>query len=368
MKTFFAILFLIVGHTAFSATDTILVLSDIHLKKLAIANTGTAPQDADTALFNSAMNSVPKNIKMVLIPGDIFWHSGNIDKTTQDMQSILGYITTRLKTTFPNAQIVPALGNNDFITHNRADTLSYQLFYDNILSPLDKDGTIRTSFLAGGYYSYKNAAGLTIISLNTILFDAPNAAADDELNWMGAMLAKSHDVWLMYHIPPGIDAYHKIKYDTAINMWGSQQYQQRFLDTIAKYQAKIKFQLAGHTHMDDYRTIKKHGKLVSYIHIAPGLSTRNGNDPGYQLLCYDTREHSVKNIITYFKDPAADWKIEYDFQSTYHTSLNSTKFKMPASKSKMDLYKKYYSISHPVPYSDSRYWDGYLKAGALNIH
>jgi hypothetical protein len=65
-------------------------------------------------------------------------------------------------------------------------------------------------------------------------------------------------VWLVYHIPPGIDGYATLRRgacpSTMIPMW-DQGYAGAFLALIKRYADPVTASFAGHTHMDDFPLI-----------------------------------------------------------------------------------------------------------------
>ena len=81
------------------------------------------------------------------------------------------------------------------------------------------------SFPTGGYYpaSAPGTSKHRIVILNTVFFstdyrnqcgDPKDDPGDDQLRWLAAQLQdaanKGNKVWLLYHIPYGIDAYNSV--------------------------------------------------------------------------------------------------------------------------------------------------------------
>jgi sphingomyelin phosphodiesterase acid-like 3 len=89
--------------------------------------------------------------------------------------------------------------------------------------------------------------------------DDPGA---DQLRWLAAQLkdaaAKKDKVWLLYHIPYGIDAYNSViapggnKVEKVVSLW-QPGYTEKFLILLDQYRDTILSMLAGHTHMDYFR-------------------------------------------------------------------------------------------------------------------
>jgi len=292
------------------------------------------------------VHHVSGKFPFIIMPGDFLSHQPTHD--TGSMIKTFRYIIEHVQKADTGAIILPALGNNDCETHNVPDVPTYRVFYNSMLKRIDKNGAIAKTFLAGGYYRYTRG-DLSIIVLNT-LFCAfgPQNDAVKEIEWLGhtlqADLQENKKVWLVYHIPPGIDRY------SGDPSWYA-SVQQMYLDTIKKYAGIIKFQLAGHTHMDDCRLITDSGKLISYIAITPGLDSRNGNNPAYQVMHYNAPDKTINEITTWYTDSATPYQWHsfgfkaLDFNFLLHYTAGS-----PQGKE----FVKHYSTNRPMP---SITWD-----------
>jgi sphingomyelin phosphodiesterase acid-like 3 len=326
MKKILLLLFGVLPLTGYAQTDSVLVLSDVHVDLSAKKNTFYR-EDTDPALFISAVKNVkPGNFPFIIMPGDLLPHGDS--HSDAEMKKTCQYILKNVQHIAKDAIILPALGNNDCKSHNSPDQATYAVFYDAMLKRIDHHDSIAKTFKEGGYYSY-DKEDLSIIMMNTLLFAfGPDSAAVQELKWLGKTLAQDRRinkrVWIVYHIPPGIDRY------TGGPSWHS-DIQQMYLDTIKKYASVIKFQLAGHTHMNDIRLITDAGKLISYIAIAPGLDTRNGNNPAYQVIHYNTQDKMINAIRTYYTDSLSNYRWHtvdfkaFDFNFLLHFESQSSK-------------------------------------------
>ncbi|WP_114937646.1 hypothetical protein [Mucilaginibacter endophyticus] len=277
-------------------TDSVLVLSDVHVDLNLKPDVFYHKVDTDTALFKSATkNAGSGKYTFIIMPGDLLSHGDN--HTEADMSKTFKYVADHVHQIDKNAVILPALGNNDCAQHNTPDTTTYRIFYNSLLARIDHDNHIYNTFKKGGYYTY-DKGDLSVIVLNTLLFAfGPDTEAIKELDWLKKELredSKKHKkVWMVYHIPPGTDRY-------ADGPFWHSNIKELYLSIIKTYASTIKFQLAGHTHMNDAELISDHGKLISYVAIAPGLDTRNQNNPGYQVIHFNKRDKAVNEIRTYY--------------------------------------------------------------------
>jgi sphingomyelin phosphodiesterase acid-like 3 len=299
MKNLFLALIMALPLLGHAQSDSVLVLSDVHLD-LNLKPTSFYHTDTDTTLFLSTVsNAGAGKFPFILMPGDFLQHDNTHD--TGSMTKTFRYIIDHVQKIDTNAIILPALGNNDCERHNTPDTVTYRVFYNSMLKRIDKTGLILKTFVTGGYYNYTKG-DLSVIVLNTLVCAfGQTQEAKKEMIWLGKTLQddlrENKKVWLVYHIPPGIDRYSKsLLWDAGV--------QKMYVDTIKKYAAIIKLQLAGHTHMDDCRLITDSGKLISYIAIAPGLDTRNGNNPAYQVIIYNRPDKTTNEVRTWYTDSA----------------------------------------------------------------
>ena len=339
--------------------DSFLVLSDVHLNmrqtKGALYYNG---DDIDNNLFDRVLSSIQLGkAKYILSPGDFMWHADTEKKPLDDMKKVYGRITHQLHDEFPKAKMVAAMGNNDFMTDYEVDNASCKLFHEYMLAGLSKDGTVFKKFDELGCYYYDIDADIRIIVLNTTLFTKRctncDAKAQKQLKWLDSTLSQSSNkkVWLLYHVPPGLDRYmtYDVNKDNILKnkhtyIWNlTQSYQDSFYKKIETYKDIIKFQLAGHTHMDDYLVLSEEDKLTDtstskrYIHIVPGLDMKHGNNPAYQMIHYDRTTGYVTQIVTHYIDSNYKWHV-YVFHDFTFKRLNS---------SDDAAYRQYFTMRKP---------------------
>jgi sphingomyelin phosphodiesterase acid-like 3 len=149
-------------------------------------------------------------------------------------------------------------------------------------------------------------AGIRILSINTNFFsvryrnacgspDDPDPARAT-LTWLEGRLAAAEQarehVWLLYHIPPGIDGYATFRQGscpgTIIPMW-KEAYAEPFLALLRRYAGTVVASFAGHTHMDDFRVIGDAGGRYAFALITPVVSPIFGQNPAFHTLAYDSQ-------------------------------------------------------------------------------
>ena len=234
------------------------------------------------------------------------------------------------------------------------------------------------TYAAGGYYAARHptvANGLIVV-LNDVLWSTKYrdacgtdglAAAQAMLDWFRDRLARQRAtggrVWLVHHIPWGIDPY-----STIVNTQAStcpakvvpflrEPFASDFLALLAEYHEVLQASFSGHTHFDDYRLlIDGHGTAVAMDKLTPGISPVFGQDPGFQVFTYDRRSGVPGDFSTwYLANPgaapsAADWRFEYTFTTAYRqphyapAAVKSVWQALATDGAVRDTYRRLYNV------------------------
>jgi predicted phosphodiesterase len=256
------------------------------------------------------------------------------------VKQTLEFIGWRIHRTFPRAHVVFTLGNNDAYEDYKLepngsflhDTMN--LYFTHYLKgePAQLNAFARP-FTTGGDYAFSptGSSGNRILSLNDIFFSGKSGSNEygwRQLQWLDSQLKaakiKKQKVWIIFHIPPGVDVWSTLKKGHAVLFWDSlhkdgdsKTFEDRFQELIHVYSPEVKGMFAGHTHMDHFRLVSdRNHHWPAYVHITPAISPEFGNNPGFQVLTYDVQSFSVTDFDTYYYDGAA-WKEEYDFDAAY---------------------------------------------------
>jgi sphingomyelin phosphodiesterase acid-like 3 len=158
-------------------------------------------------------------------------------------------------------------------------------------------------------------------------------AAKAQVTWLRAQLAaarKSHQtVWVMAHIPPGIDAYSTLSHakdvcggDQPTTFLGSDELQKAITD----YGDVVRLALFGHTHMDELRVYASTANAKappSYIpgKLVPSISPVNGNLPAFTVAMVDPSSATLTDYTVFAADNQSGvgtkWTQEYSYSSDY---------------------------------------------------
>jgi hypothetical protein len=165
--------------------------------------------------------------------------------------------------------------------------------------------------------------------------NACGSAADGDpgratLAWLEDELAAAKQagerVWLLYHIPPGIDGYATLRQgscpSTMIPMW-DQAYAGAFLALVKRYADTVVASFAGHTHVDDFRLIADAEGRFGFALITPAVSPIFGQNPAFRTVAYDAAggildqtTYDLTNLAqatTAAGGVSPEWRAEYTF-------------------------------------------------------
>lgn len=150
------------------------------------------------------------------------------------------------------------------------------------------------------------------------------AAGEAELAWLDRQLtgaqARGEQVWVMGHIPPGVDAYSTLSKlkdvcaEGTIKMFlGSD----RLTDVLVKHADVVKLALFAHTHSDEVRVLG--GKIP--VKLVGSISPVNGNRPTFTVAQVDAATATLKDYTVFEASNATGigttWAREYSFRDVY---------------------------------------------------
>jgi sphingomyelin phosphodiesterase acid-like 3 len=326
-------------------------------------------EDTSYALFASSLKAMRANaadIKFETVSGDLIAHSFSCKYATlfpksspadyrAFVEKTIEFVMSSLRETFPHVPVYAALGNND------SDCGDYQLDADSrFLSDVGRILTAdlpepeRTNlpelerkkaakdFADGGYYS----AALPIHHARILVLDdlfmargyATCAGKPDPLEagaqvvWLKQELHRARRdkerIWVMAHIPPGVDPYSTITKGKNICEGKPPQMflsSESMADAIGDYGDVIPLAIFAHTHMDEMRLLEPdkdddaHGPVA--VKMVPSISPIDGNDPSFTVAEVDTQT----GVLMDYRVIAASnktgvgttWSEEYDYAKTY---------------------------------------------------
>jgi sphingomyelin phosphodiesterase acid-like 3 len=169
-------------------------------------------------------------------------------------------------------------------------------------------------------------------------------AANDLLVWLESSLAAAEQanekVWLLFHIPPGVDASAtRHKYESLANehtappgavcskavvpFW-SPTWTSQFDSLLQNYKDTVIASFAGHTHTDDFRLIGNPGSKEEFVFINPPITPIDGRNPAFRIVTFNS-DGSLADQSTYYltnlrnasSKTKGRWRKEYRFSQEW---------------------------------------------------
>ena len=376
------------GNNQPSPSRTGLLISDIHFNPLmdaTIANQlASAPasqwdsifatsvmtacatymQDTNFALLNTAiaaMKAQTPNPDIIIISGDMLVHYFQVlydnrvtNPTAAGYKSLVNtteeYLAMKLMQAFPNAQILPTLGDWDSdmgVVRTPASSAFLQSFASTWYAAVNRNGSspgFLDTFSTGGYYSAEIPINPNIRLIG--LYTQPwaeectsgcSTLGDAEMHWFTQELQDAKEqgqkVWLLGHIPPGIDANttainirtHGQTCQEAVTPFWADVYSSQLYALFAQYNGTIDFGVFAHEHYDDFRLVNdSSGNFLFGVKFPPSITPLH-NNPAFIAFNYDPGEGVITDASTSYltnlaSNPTADtavWGLEYAFDSAY---------------------------------------------------
>jgi sphingomyelin phosphodiesterase acid-like 3 len=266
---------------------------------------------------------------------------------------IVEFVALELHTTFPKSPIYLAMGNNDsgcgdYEEDHNSGYLdrSAKSFAAAVLSKGNQQD-ILSEFPEFGDYNVKLPAPFTNTRLIVLqdIFESKqyttckgkssDAEAKQQVAWLTSQLkdakAKGEHVWVMAHIPPGINAYSTANKG---NICTDGDKPTVFLssealgDAFTNYTSTISLILLGHTHMDEMRLYSSTSGAIP-ARLTPSITPVDGNNPSFTVGTVDPKKAELLDYTVYAADNqtgiGTTWSLEYDFGKTYGLSSFSSK-------------------------------------------
>ncbi len=335
-----------------------------------VQNYGIYGKNTNYLLFKSALENIYQQAPhpdFIIVSGDFLTHdfqehyetyTGNKNKKALNefVRKTIAFVSWMIEKQFPQTPVYPAIGNNDSdcgdyaiepggqflrttasewkrLLRNRSNVRSFMrtfpaMGFYSVAAPNNKNHrliVLNTTFVSNKYNKYENSCKRPITE-----------PGREELKWLESELSRAKAagsrVWLVYHIPPGIDVFASLKEATRGNaahvepFW-QPDYNQQFLELVMRYSAVIAGSFAGHIHMDSFELIKgPQGQSASLVHITPAFSPVYNNNPAFEVFAYDRNSSNLKDYTAYYFDLASAaaqkngpvrWTEEYTFTTAY---------------------------------------------------
>lgn len=330
----------------------------------------TRGADTSYALYQSGLRAIhaqASEAKFVILSGDLIAHSFSCKFAAvfpkaapadyrAFVEKTMAYVMANLRAAFSGVPVYAALGNND------SDCGDYQLDPNSEflkesaqVFAADLEGTEKAQalrdFAAGGYYSVSLPAPvekMRLLVLDDLFMSdryqscggkADPAPAAAQIAWLKQRLNEARDkkekIWVMAHIPPGVDSYSTARKWMELCAGGKPKMylsSEALAEVLADYGDVIQLAIFAHTHMDEVRLLMPAKNEVAQkpdavqkpvaVKMVASISPVNGNNPSFTIATVDPA-HSVLEdyrVIAASNQTGIDtaWTEEYDFAKAYH--------------------------------------------------
>jgi sphingomyelin phosphodiesterase acid-like 3 len=335
----------------------------------------TRGEDTTYKLFDSSLRAIASNAanaKLVTVSGDLIAHSftckfnavfpnAKLGEYQAFVEKTIEFVVNSLREALPGVPVYAALGNNDSDCGDYAldPNSTFLAATGKVMAadlPVSERKQAESDFAAGGSMSVPLPSPLEhtrLLVLDDIFMSrryqncggkSDSAPAAAQMAWLERQLndarRNKEKIWVMTHIPPGVDAYStatkgkNICAGNAPTMFLSSE---ALPEMLAKYGDVIKLAIFAHTHMDELRLLEpanagpeERGVAVKMV---ASISPVDGNNPSFTVAQIDPESAMLKDYKVFVASNqtgvATSWTEEYDFDKAY----NKTEFSAASIKS-----------------------------------
>lgn len=369
--------------------------------------------DTSYPLFRSALAAMRADVvksRFVTVSGDLLAHSfdckfktvypgSNQQEYSAFVEKTIQFVLDELHSTAGNVPVYAALGNND------SDCGDYRLDAHSAflaetakavtqhLPPRERAEAV-ASFSATGSYSIPLPAPMErtrLIVLDDLFSSAKhtscsgkpdNSGEEEQLAWLAKQLetarAAKQKVWVMAHIPPGVDAF-----STLSHLRGACTHPPTMLlssnkldDALTGASSRIALGIFGHTHEDEIKLLESEPDFQNPsasgmipVKLVAAISPINGNLPSFTVAQIDPETATLVDYKVVAGSDKVKWAEQYDYAKAYGepsfsaASVRDLIAKFSAdSAEKTNASRNYihdFVIGHPIPLL-SLVWPGYV--------
>lgn len=429
------------GAAASPSANTFLIVSDIHFNPMSDASlvgdlAAAAPtqwesilarsrntsfsqygEDTNWWLLRSSLDEMQTTLPhpgLIMVTGDLLAHEfpQTYLKTAHDTNQesyrkfvlkTVEFLALELHKRFPDTKILLTPGNNDEDCGDYSIEAGGSFLRDTAdlarrLAHADDEFASSWETLGSYDIPHPTLRGVRIISFNSVFFSdkyhaakfsegcdrIDSTAATDLFTWLESRLSKAQQnhekVWLMFHIPPGIDGYSTIRqYQTllksvappmtdklcasaVVRMWAP-TWTSQFESLLKKYEGTVMVGFAGHTHTDDFRLINSSGAKPAFVLINPPISPIYRQNPAFRVVSFandgslhDQTVYYLTNLEFAGSKTRGEWKKEYTFSQEWKmrqldaASLAALYDNIKTEQGLRDEWLKLYNISSAGAY------------------
>jgi len=263
-------------------------------------------------------------------------------------------VVSTLRAALPGIPIYVAMGNNDTGCGDYGLDATHDAFLGliaNIVSealPAADRADVLRDFASGGNYTVPLAAipHTRLIVLDDVFlsgkyitcsgkYDPRPAVA--QLTWLARQLASARlqkeQVWVMGHIPPGVDVYATARRSGNLCGMKPQMFlgSEDFAELLARNADIVRLGLFGHTHADEMRLLTPESNSTMQtvqsmlgvpLKSVASITPIHGNLPSFTVASIDPANATLDDYTVYMASNSTGigttWSKEYTYSTTYH--------------------------------------------------
>lgn len=329
----------------------------------------TKGTDTSYTLFQSSLDAMRSNasgVGFVTVSGDLISHAFHckyfnlFPKATATeykrfVEKTITYVVDELDASFPKTSVYVALGNNDSDCDDYLIDAGSAFLKETGLEvtknfPAAERQSAQATFSDEGYYGVSLPAPIQnarLLVLDDLFMSKsyrtcagaldPQAAAP-QIAWLkkelAAARAHKQKVWVMGHVPPGVDLYSTEK--KMIDFCAGQKpvmflSSEEMANVLSGYGDVVQLAIFAHTHMDELRLLKDESAGAPSktpvpvkpipVKLVSSISPIHKNLPSFTIAQVDPASAA---LVDYRVFSAPDltggtgaWKDEYDFRKRY---------------------------------------------------
>lgn len=331
--------------------------------------------DTTAVLWQSslkAMRAQGKGAAFVAVSGDLLAHNYECKfkksfPTATDadyvafVEQTVRYLVRGLQLAFPETPLYVAMGNNDSGCGDYRDQRNSAFLAGTakILAqalPPEERPEMERSFAREGFYSVAMPAAVPhgrMVVLDDLFLSAHHVdcsgkpdeeATDAVVAWLRTELGQARErgdkVWVMGHIPPGVDLYSTLRGLDNVCKRAPAMFlaNEKLAGVLTAYADVVRLAIFGHSHTDELRLLTREagagegpGSRVQgperrdqgvVVKIVSSISPVNGNTPSFTVARVDpaTAEMTDYRVVVASNLSGVDatWKTMYTFSDVYH--------------------------------------------------
>lgn len=277
---------------------------------------------------------------------DVEFHTHDRKRYARFVDATMRFLAIEFREAFPRARIIPTLGDADNACGN-AETQPHSAFLARTAASwgasigVPDPQKFIDDFSTGGYYAAPLPAGAaTAVVVNTVFWanGYHNACGTetsdpgrDEMTWLSKTLQQLNGkrVWIIMHIPPGIDAQASLRANPPSAVaFLAQKYADPLVNALMAPGPIVQMTLAGRTHMNAFRVLGPDPSRPRIpLLLLPAVTPIEANNPTFTLLRVNSDTASVEDAQYFILDDLmapvkngahpATWRREFAFDSVY---------------------------------------------------